>query len=615
MSIATSLFASLLRQARHEANLTQAALAEQARLSARTVQHLEEGRGLPYPATAARLADALGLSGEMRSQFEFAARRSPRAADGSAQPAQAERGASHLPSAWNTLVGREREVAAVAESLCGSNVRLLTLTGTGGVGKTRVALQVASDVADAFADGVYFVDLSSVADPTLTVTTIARSLGVRDLGKRPVLDSLKAHLLDKSALVVLDNFEQILPAATAVADLIAACPGIKILVTSRAHLRLQVEHVVEVLPLVLPEPGLNADAIGESPAVELFVRCSTRVRSDFRLNDQNADAVADICRRLDGLPLAIELAAARLKLLDANGLLMRLEPRMPLLTGGARDLPARQRTLADTINWSYDLLDDAGRYLFRRLSVFVGGCTLVAIESVCAPQRDAPVELRRSPDTGVLDGLTTLVDLNLLRRLAGPDGEPRFIMLETVREYASERLIHSGDAEAVQRRHAAYYLRFVELARPQLRGPQARGWLDRIEADQANLYAAIDWGESVGERLDDAEDSVEGLSGLEVATRIVEAVAWFWMLRSHLPQGWRRLQRLLEATRSGTSAHARALLVAGALAHYLDGGPLRRCSLPACSGPVRRAPEARCTGRRLRTRPIGGLYAPARASF
>ncbi|MCC6174427.1 MAG: adenylate/guanylate cyclase domain-containing protein [Chloroflexi bacterium] len=475
---------------------------------------------------------------------------------------------NNLPVQPTPLVGRDDEIAAARQRLVREDVRLLTLTGPGGTGKTRLALQVAAELIDHFGDGAVFVGLAPIRDPDLVASTIGQALGIHDLGNRPILDSLRAYLHERHLLLLLDNFEQILPAAPVVAELLSSCPGLKVLVTSRAPLHLRGEQELPVSPLAFPEPGSRvlASTVATWPSVALFVQRAADVRPDFTLTDETAALVAEICRRVDGLPLALELAAARVKMLSPEAMLTRLERRLPLLTGGARDLPERQRTLRDTIDWSYELLDEAEQRLFRRLAVFVGGSTLEAIEAVC--DSDAAVGL------DVLDGVASLVDKSLVRQIDGPDHEPRFTMLETVREFAADRLVASGEEHVIRCWHAEHYLRFVETARPQLRGPMARLWLDRIEVDHENLRAAIAWGEAPVGRPDQGSDPSEDTAGLEVATRVAKACAWYWMLRGHLIQGRQIVNRLLERAPNGTSAHARALLVAGGLANYVGDGAI-----------------------------------------
>jgi predicted ATPase/DNA-binding CsgD family transcriptional regulator len=401
--------------------------------------------------------------------------------------------AHNLPAQPTPLIGREREVRAACDLLADDAVRLVTLTGPGGTGKTRVGIQVASALRAAFPDGVVFVGLAPIVDPSLVIPTIARAVGVSETGNRPEMDALQAHVREKRLLLLLDNFEQILAAAPNVSALLAACPGVKALVTSRARLRLRGEHEYPVPPLSLPEQQgpdqpSAADTLARNPAVALFVQRAREVQPDFRLTDENAEAVAEICRRLDGLPLAIELAAARTKVLAPQALLARLERRLPFLTGGPRDAPERQRTLRDTLAWSYDLLTPDEQRLFRRLGVFVGGCTLPAAEAVCIAPGDAVLDM--------LDALASLVDKSLLRQAPGPDGEPRFTMLETIREYALEQLAASGEEEAARRRHLSWLCDLASAYQGRRVGRDAVLHRDLTALEQDNFWAALAWSQA-----------------------------------------------------------------------------------------------------------------------
>jgi predicted ATPase/DNA-binding SARP family transcriptional activator/class 3 adenylate cyclase len=478
----------------------------------------------------------------------------------------------NLPVQWTSFIGREAEMNEVKRlllprderkgirdeeetgrsrpsSLISHPCRLLTLTGAGGCGKTRLALQVAADLLDEFADGIIFVDLAPIRDPSLVLSTIAHTLGVREMGGTPLVDSLKAHLREKQLLLVLDNFEQVLPAATLVAELLAAASRLKVLVTSRAALRLNGEREFPVPPLAVPGPRqLPAlEVLSQYAAVALFIQRAQAVKPGFAVTNENAPAVAEICHRLDGLPLAIELAAARVKLFPPQSLLGRLGSRFTLLTGGARDLPERQQTLRAAIDWSYDLLTPAEQQFFRRFAVFAGGCTPEAVEVVC----DGDGALECDP----LDGLETLASHSLVRQEEGGVGEPRFMMLETIREYARERLHDSGEAETIQGHHTRFFLQVLESAAPHLQSwtAEERLWIDRLERDHGNLRSA----------LDDAEQGGE----IETAVRMATVLWRFWYVRGYWSEGQERLNRLLDLTATPQRAAQRARLLS-ALARF-----------------------------------------------
>jgi predicted ATPase/DNA-binding CsgD family transcriptional regulator len=463
---------------------------------------------------------------------------------------RAARQSATRPFVRDALIGREWELAAATERLLADRVGLLTLTGAGGSGKTRLVLRLADDLGRHFRDGAAFVSLAPVRDPDLVASAIVRALGIRDGGGRSPAELLLAHLRDRHLLLVLDNFEQVVAAAPLVVDLLAACPRLQVLATSRAVLRVRGEHDLPVPPLRLPSARTPPSAAGveQSPAVRLFVERARAARAGFALTDDNAAAVAEVCRRLDGLPLALELAAARTRHLPPAALLARLERRLPLLTDGARDLPARQRTLRDAIAWSYDLLDEDERALLRRLAVFVGGCTLDAAESVCA--------VGRGDGAAVLSGLASLVDNSLLLPEEAA-GLPRFRMLETVREYALEQLVESGEEDAMRRRHADYFAGVAVEGDRALRGAGQRAWLARLEADHDNYRAALAWG------LADPTRS-------ESALRLAGALGRFWNIRGHVAEGSRRLREALAtggvAVPPGVRAYA--LLRAGSLANW-----------------------------------------------
>src|SRR5829696_6147397 len=381
----------------------------------------------------------------------------------------------NLPLQLTPLVGREDEVASIQTLITQQGSRLVTLTGPGGTGKTRLALAVAADLSDEFPDGVWFVDLAPLTDPALVLPTLAHTLGLRESGSLSLQDALAAFLATKRSLVVLDNYEHLLAAAQVVSELLTSGPGTTVLVTSREPLRLRGEREVAVAPLAVPgvQHHLSRAGLAQNPAVALFVQQAQAAKADFVLTD----IVATICRHLDGLPLAIELAAARVKVLPPAALLSRLESRLPLLAGGPRDAPARQRTLRDTIAWSHDLLGEEEYILFRRLGVFAGGWMLPAAETV--------VNSERSLD--VLGGITSLVDKSLARQVDEADGEPRLAMLETIREFAQEQLAASGEEPVTREQHAAWVLALVEQAAPAMYGASQRTWWERLDAERPNI--------------------------------------------------------------------------------------------------------------------------------
>jgi predicted ATPase len=479
-------FGAALKRFRLAAGLTQEALAERARLSARAVSDLERGVArAPRPGTLALLARALRLDPAGRAALAAAA------GPPTGEPVPT-RSPHNLPPSLTSFVGRAREVRALRTLVRQGTTRLVTLTGAGGTGKTRLALRVAADLLPAFADGACFVALAAVADPDGLLPAVAQALGVPGAPRR----SLRARLLEalhgRELLLLLDNVEHLLAGAPAVAELLVACPGLTVLATGRAALRLSGEREFPVPPLAFPDPRRPPGAadLARFDAARLFVERARAVRPGFRVTAADAAAVAAICARLDGLPLALELAAARVKLLPPRALLGRLGAgpagaTLRLLTGGVRDAPARQRTLRATIAWSHDLLTPEERVLFRRLAVFAGGFTLEAAGAVCAGPG------RAGPGGDLVEGLASLAEENLLSAGQEVAGEARFGMLETVREYALEQLAAAGEAAAVRAAHAGYYLALVEASGPVLIGTERTR--RRLEAERDNFQAALRW--------------------------------------------------------------------------------------------------------------------------
>ncbi|MDQ3444108.1 MAG: tetratricopeptide repeat protein [Chloroflexota bacterium] len=570
-------FGQVLRRLRLVAGLSQEELAGRAGLSTRGVSDLErERRTSPRPETVRLLADALQLSPMDRAALIAAAHPELAATPLDASPpvdgaptltVRVGPSLSLVPP--TRLVGRALEVEHLCGLLGGGNGRLVTLTGPGGVGKTRLALAAAVELesSERFTDGYSPVELAPVREPALVASTIAVALSIKESGDQPLADLLHEALRDRHLLLVLDNFEQVLPAGLLVASLLANCPNLVILVTSRERLHLRGEREIPVEPLALPDSAdtMPLARIARVGAVQLFVERAGDADFNFVLDAGNAAAISELCRQLDGLPLAIELAAARVRVLPPEAMLTRLTARLPLLTGGARDLPLRQQTLRNTIAWSHDLLTPDEQALFRRLSVFAGGASIAAIEAVAG-----------SPDTGELDvdvlaGLERLVDLSLMRR---PEtaGEPRFGMLATIREYGLDRLHTSGETDEVHQRHAAFFLALAREAEPALTGPGQRKWLDRLSLEHDNLRSVMSW-------------TLE--HDPAVALRLVADLWGFWYTRGHFSEGRGWLDRVLtNASTVPTSERAMALRGASTLAMFQgdhDGARHSAAEALACS--------------------------------
>ena len=455
---------------------------------------------------------------------------------------------NNLPTQLTSFVGREPDVVEAKRLLAGT--RLLTLTGPGGIGKTRLSLQLAADVVQSFPDGVYFVPLSAVTDPELIPSVVAQSIGLSVSGNQSPIDALLGHLRGKRLLLVLDNFEQLMPdGAQVVSGILRDSADVKAIVSSRAVLRIYGEQEFAVQPLRVPDvkalPSLAA--LSQYEGVKLFIERAVASKHDFAVTTENAPAIAGICEHVDGLPLAIELAAARVKLFSPQALLGRLETSLNVLAGGSRDLPSRQQTLRAAIAWSYDLLDEPQRRLFARFSVFARGANLEQVEAVCGPASELGVD--------VLSGLEELADQSLLRRMPDFD-EPRLLMLQVMREYAAERLDESGEETKIRDRHAAAYQELAEEAAPHLFGAGQKKWLDRLEMDYDNFRAAFDWAQSKGDAL---------------RAMCLGSAFWrFWQMRGHLREGRARLEAVLSMPSSREHPHERALALeaAGGIAYW-----------------------------------------------
>jgi predicted ATPase/DNA-binding XRE family transcriptional regulator len=540
-------FGALLRRLRKEAGLSQQELALRAGLSLNAVNALERRvRKHPYPHTVRSLADALGLP-EARASLLAAIPDRGKTASAVATPASVPE--ATLPSPPTPIVGREKELGEMRDLLRdGSEVRLLTLTGIGGVGKTRLAVEVARGAGSRFTDGVAFVGLASLPDPSLFASVLLRSLGLREAEERTPSEALRYHLREKQLLLDLDNFEHLLGAAVEVAGLLEGCPGLVVLATSRAPLRLRGEQEYPVPPLALPPStrDLTTGDLLKAPSDRLFLERASAVSPGFEITEGNAPAVAAICWRLAGLPLALELAAAKARVLEPAALLARLD--RALSTAWARDLPERQRTMRSTLDWSHDLLAEEERVLFRRLSVFSGGFTLEAAEEVCA---SGEIERQEIPET-----LGGLIEQSLVTASPEANGT-RYYMLEPVRQYALERLEESGEKAATYGRHDKHFVALVERARPVFLGAEHPLWLGRLEQEHDNLREVL-------RRARECDDVCSGL-------RLVGALSWFWWIRGYLEEGRRWAEGFLsepfDDDRPGyRRLRARALYGSGELA-------------------------------------------------
>lgn len=532
----------LLRRHRASSGLTQEELADHAGISARTISDVERGlRKSVYRDTARGLARALGLEAETRTEFEVIARgREARTLFHSPSAATPSLRGTGVPIQLTRLIGRERELETIVAALRSPEVRLLTLTGPGGIGKTRLAIEAVGKVAADFADGVSFVWLGANRDPDLVASILARQVGLHQTN-RPLYEALIRHLENRQALLVLDTFEHILDAAPLVGALVEACPRLVALVTSRAVLNLRGEHEIRVPPLELPgDPQqVHGDELRQYGATTLFLERAQALRPDIGMDDASGPLVAEICRRLDGLPLALELAAARVKHLALEGLRDHLEDRLRVLTGGPRDLPPRQQAIRDTVAWSYDLLEPNEQALFRRLSVFFGGCTLKAAEFI-AGNNDEPFD--------VLGGISALVDQSLVLLEENSGHEPQYTMLDVIREYGAEQLNVRGEMDVIGLRHADYYLHMAEEAELGLLGANQDVWHRRLDREVANFRAALRWSIRSGDA--------------EIALRLAGGLWQFWRRYGDFTEGRGWLQEALAMP--GEHAHARAKALWGA---------------------------------------------------
>jgi predicted ATPase/transcriptional regulator with XRE-family HTH domain len=567
-------FGKWLKQARREMGFTQKELAHLAACSVTSVRKIEAGVYKPSHQVAQRLLVSLDVPHEAQGQLIGLARSGEAAVIPLIIQVEQPRAASeprpnNLSAPPTAILGREREIGATCALLLRGDVRLLTLNGPPGIGKTRLALHIGEALLSHFSDGVFFVPLAPVSDPDLVVSAIARSIEVQETGGQTIAQALAKYLREKQMLLLLDNFEQVTAAAPLVASLLSECPRLKILVTSREVLHLRGEHQFQVPPLTVPDPAA-LPALSELPgypSIRLFVERAAAVNPNFTLSKQNAGAVAQVCARLDGLPLAIEIAAARTRIFTPQDMAGRLASRLNLLMSNTRDLPARQQTLRKAIDWSYNLLTPSEQTLFARMSIFVGGCTLAGAVAVCDPVGEL--------EMGVLDGVESLVDKSLLQQAENGAGERRFQMLETLREYALERLSEKGETDLVRSWHAQYYLALAEAAEPELVLKNQLVWLDRLENEHTNLRSALDWLLRSSSEGGPEQENMGDRGNRELALRLSAALWRFWFMHGYFSEGRDWLKEALgpgagtpsDITAAGMSVRAKALHGLGGLAY------------------------------------------------
>ena len=545
----TASFGYWVRRWRKALDLTQSQLAEQVACAVVTIKKIESDERRPSRQMAERLAICLSVPEAQRTKFiQVALKEKPvytlYLPEKPATHSEDLRVANKIPKPITRLIGRRAEIEAIKDCVKRVDVRLVTLSGLGGVGKTRLAIQVAQELISDFKDGVFIISLAPLSDPDIVATAIAKTVELHQTPGKSLKDCLIGQLFDRTTLLVLDNFEHLLPAGLFVSELLKSTSALKILTTSRTPLHLYGERRFIIQPFDVPDQSGNISELEQNDAITLFVERAQATLSDFRLTVNNASSIAQICHRLEGLPLSIELAAARMNALSPQELLDHLETRLPLLTDGPRDVPLRQQTLINTVAWSYELLNQAEKMLLERLSTFRGGGTLEAIESICSDMAKSVI----------VKGLTRLVDQSLVGRYK-INKEPRFTMLETIREFAASCFKSEEEAEAVQQKHLAYYLNLALRAEPELTSKDEPIWLDRLEIELDNIRAALDFG-----LREDANPKIK-----ESAAMLTGTLWYFWYSRGLLQEGSEWCTRALDCVPAENEARAKALSGIGSL--------------------------------------------------